>query len=117
MYKIMYNNMVVDLLKEVQYVRYMKNSKRWIGTDSQSANGVMGSDGNTVYHIQGRNCPCSEELKTVEVVQIEQAEYEALATQFAIQRKENEDLRNELKDVRAQLHEQNLLLQQILAKL
>ena len=117
MYKIMYNNMVVDLLKEVQYVRYMKNSKRWVGTDSQSANGIIGSDGNTVYHILGRKCSCQEDLKKVEIFQIEQEEYEALATQFAIQRKENENLRNELKDVREQLNQQNLLLQQILAKL
>ena len=44
MYKLIYNNMVVDLLKEARYVRYMKNSKRWIGTDSQSAHGIMGSN-------------------------------------------------------------------------
>lgn len=117
MYKVMCNNMVVDLLKEIQYVRYMKNSKRWIGTDSQSANGIIGSDGNTVYHLQGRKCICPEELKKVEVYEIGQEEYTALQVQFAIQRKENEDLRNELKDLKSQLNNQNLLLQQILAKL
>lgn len=117
MYKLMCNNMVVDLLKEIQYVRYMKNSKRWIGTDSQSANGVMGSDGNTVYHLQGRKCVCPEELKMVEIFPIELEEYEVLANQFAIQRKENEELRNELKDLRNQLNTQNELLQKILARL
>lgn len=117
MYKLMYNNMVIDLLKNISYVRYLKNSKRWIGTDSQSANGVLGSDGNTIYHLQGRKCPCPEELKAVEVQQIGPEEYEALATQFAIQRKENEDLRNELRDLKSQLNDQNALLQQILAKL
>lgn len=117
MYKLMYNNMVVDLLKKLQYVRYMKNSKRWIGTDSQSANGIMGSDNNTIYHLQGRLCPCSEDLKTVEVQEIGPEEFEALSIQFSIQRKENEELRNELKDVREQLSVQNSLLQQILAKL
>lgn len=117
MYKLMYNNMVVDLLKKLQYVRYMKNSKRWIGTDSQSAHGVMGSDNNTVYHLQGRKCPCAQELKTVEIYEIGPEEYEALSIQFSIQHQENESLRNELKDLRKQINEQNNLLQQILAKL
>lgn len=117
MYKIMYNNMVVDLAKKLHYVRYLKNSKRWIGTDSQSAHGIMGSDGNTVYHLQGRKCTCPEELKIVEVYEISDEEYAALEAQSAIQRKENEELRNEIKDLREQLNEQNSLLQQILAKL
>lgn len=117
MYKIMYNNMVIDLAKKLHYVRYLKNSKRWIGTDSQSAHGIMGSDGNTVYHLQGRKCICPEELKIVEVYEISDEEYVALEAQSAIQRKENEELRNEIKDLREQLNEQNSLLQQILAKL
>lgn len=117
MYKIMSNNMVVDLTKKLHYVRYLKNSKRWIGTDSQSAHGIMGSDGNTVYHLQGRKCPYTQELKTVEIYEIGPEEYEALSIQFSIQRQENESLRNELKDLRKQINEQNNLLQQILAKL
>lgn len=117
MYKIMSNNMVVDLTKNLHYVRYLKNSKRWIGTDSQSAHGIMGSDGNTVYHLQGRKCPCPQELKTVEIHEIGPEEYEALSVQFSIQRQENESLRNELKDLRKQMNEQNNLLRQILAKL
>jgi hypothetical protein len=33
-YKIMYNNMVIDLLNEVCWVRYLPNSKRLVVTDS-----------------------------------------------------------------------------------
>ena len=113
MYKLMCNNMVVDLLKEIQYVRYMKNSKRWIGTDSQSANGILGSNGDTIYRIRGRKCACSEELKEVELYEIGPEEFETLSVQFSIQRKENEELRKELQDVRTQLNEQNSLLKQI----
>ena len=109
--------MIVDLLQEVHYVRYLSKAKRWINTDSQSANGIMGSDGNTVYHLQGRKCVCPEELKMVEIFPIELEEYEALANQFAIQHKENEELRNELKNLRNQLNIQNELLQKILQKL
>lgn len=117
MYKIMYNNMVIDLLQKAEYVRYLKNSKRWMGTDSQSANGIMGSDNNTVYQIRGRDCSYPGTLKLVEVREIGAEEYESLAIQFSIQHKENEELRNEIKDLREQLNEQNSLLQQILAKL
>lgn len=117
MYKILYNNMIVDLLKEIQYVRYMKNAKRWVGTDSQTANGIMGSNGDTIYRIQGRRCACPDELKEVEIYKIGQEEYDSLSIQFSIQQKENDELRHELSDVREQLNEQSFLLQQILAKL
>lgn len=117
MYKLMYNNMVIDLLKEIQYVRYMKNSKRWINTDGQSANGVMSSDHSTIYHILGRTCPLASELKTVEIVKIDATEYSSLETQFAIQRQENDNIRNEIASLKEQLETQNNLLEAILAKL
>lgn len=81
-YKIMYNNMVIDLLTEISWVRYLPNSKRLVVTDSQSANGIMGSDHNTVYHLFGKPYNFVADLKTVEVVRIEKAEFEALQTQF-----------------------------------
>ena len=109
--------MIVDLLKNAQYVRYMKNAKRWIGTDLQSAHGIMGSDNNTIYKLRGHTCTFPGELKEVDVREISVEEYESLSIQFAIQQQENQSLRNELKDLREQLNEQNSLLQQILAKL
>lgn len=116
-YKLISGGMIVDLLQGAHYVRYLSKAKRWINTDSQSANGIMGSDNNTVYKIQGRFCSCPESLKTVEIYQIGPEEYESLSIQFAIQKQENEDLRNEIKKLHDQLNDQNLLLQQILAKL
>ena len=117
MYKVLHNNMVIDLLKSVQYVRYMKNSKRWMGTESLSAHGIMGSDNNTIYKLRGRNCSYPGELKEVDIFPISEEEYDSLAIQYAVQREENESLRNEIKDLREQLNEQSALLQQILAKL
>lgn len=81
-YKIMHNNMVIDLLTEISWVRYLPNSKRLVVTDSQSANGIMGSDHNTVYHLFGKPYNFVADLKTVEVVRIEKVEFEALQTQF-----------------------------------
>lgn len=116
-YKIMYNNMVIDLLNEVRWVRYLPNSKRLIATDSQAANGVMGSDHNTVYHIFGKPYTFVNEVKTVEVVKIDAKEYDVLKSQFMLQKQENDAMRNEIGALKAQLNSQEALLQAILAKL
>ena len=117
MYKLMNNNMVVDLLTTIKYVRYMKNSQRWLVTDSQSAHGVLGSDGNTIYQLNGRKSGSPDNLINVIVVEIDEQEFEALSKQFSMVRKENQDLRNELGEVKAQLQTQQDLLLEILAKL
>lgn len=117
MYKLINNNMIVDLLEESHYVRYLKNSKRWVLTDKWSAHGVMGSDGNTIYLLRGKKCAYPKELKTVEVYEINKEEFDSLSIQFSIQHQENENLRNEIQDLRSQLEKQNSLLQQILSKL
>jgi len=43
-YKLMNNDIVIDILRKVCYVRYLSKSKRWVITDPQSAHGVRGSD-------------------------------------------------------------------------
>lgn len=118
MFKLIHNNMVVDLLEEkVCYVRYLPRSKRLIVTDSQSANGVRGSDNDTVYHLQGTVSTFPEEKVSVQVIEITPEEYEVLANQFAIQAKENNDLRNRLNHVEEQLSTTNDLLKMVLQKL
>lgn len=116
-YKLMSNNMVIDLLKEAQWVRYLPMSKRFIGTDSQAANAIMGSDHNTIYHVFGKPYNFVSDLKTVEVVKIDAVEYSRLETQFAIQRQENDNMRSEIASLKKQLDSQNNLLEAILAKL
>lgn len=116
-YKLMSNNMVIDLLMEAQWVRYLPMSKRFIGTDSQAANAIMGSDHNTIYHLLGKPYNFITDLKTVEVIKIEKAEYEVLRTQFMMQQQENETMKNEINSLRKQIQSQNELLQAILQKL
>lgn len=116
-YKLMNNDILVDLLREVRYVRYLPKSKRWINTDAMSANGIMNMDGSKIYHISGRAIAYPSEITSVRIVKIDEKEYNMLATQYAVQRKENEELREEIDSLRAQLNEQSSLLQQILAKL
>lgn len=116
-YKLMNGNMVADLLREVRYVRYLPRSKRWVNTDSLSANGIIGSNGNVIYHLNGRTIAYPESILSVDLVNIDEVEYNYLAANASIQREENEILRKEVNDLRQQLDQQNILLQQILAKL
>lgn len=116
-YKIMHGNMLIDLLHGVRWVRYLPRQKRMVATDSQSANGIMGSDNNTIYHLSGRPNTFDKELKTVEVIQITEAEYSRLSTEFAMAKQENENLHAEVAALKEQLANQSLLLEQILSKL
>ena len=116
-YKLMNNDIVADVLRKVNFVRYLPRAQRWVGTDPQSAHGVIGSDGNTIYRLEGKSQTYPEALTSVKVVEISEEEYIALAQQSARQRKENEELRSEIATLKSQMQEQNQLLLQILSKL
>lgn len=116
-YKLMNGEIVVDLLRDAQYVRYLPRAKRWVNTDALSANGILGGDGDTVYHLYGRACACPENLIKVRPIQIEEAEFLALKSQMAASQAENKALRQEIDALKEQLDAQSSLLQQILAKL
>lgn len=116
-YKLMNGEIVVDLLRDVQYVRYLPRAKRWVNTDALSANGILSGNGDMVYHLQGRACACPENLIQVQPIQIEEPEFLALKSQMSASQAENKILRQEIDALRMQLDEQNSLLQQILAKL
>lgn len=116
-YKVTHNNMVVDLLTDVQYVRFLPRQKRLVKTDSQSANAVMGSDHNTVYHLCGKPYTFDDDRKSVQLVRISEEEYDRLSSEFAIARQENAQLRDEMASLKSQLGEQNDLLAKILEKL
>ena len=116
-YKLMNGEIVVDILRKAQYVRYLPRSKRWVNTDPQSANGILGGDGDTIYHLFGRTCTCPDTLMKVKVAEIDEVEYQALLSRMSASRAENLALKKEIDSLKAQLNEQNALLQQILAKL
>lgn len=116
-YKIMNNDIVVDLLQEIRYIRYLPKSKRWVNTDAISANAIMALDGETIYRLVGRNLVYEKELVPVTVVPISAEEFEALSAQLSIHQKENNELRKEIDNLKSQLEDQKFLLQQILSKL
>ena len=116
-YKLMHGNLTVDILQKLCYVRYLPQSVRWVITDPQSAHGIRGSDQETIYLIEGRNCSCGQDHTVVRVEEISVDEYNRLSNEIALRVKEKEDLTNRITQLENQLTEQNSLLQQILAKL
>ena len=79
MYKVLWNNMIVDLLREACYIRYLPRQARAIVVDKGNANGIMGSDKNTMYHLAGTQNTFTEGIKTVEVVPVSAEEFEVLS--------------------------------------
>ena len=116
-YKLMSNDIVVDVLRKIQYVRYLSKSKRWIATDAQSAHGVIGSNQNTIYHLQGSSCPCETDLEHVVIKEITEEEYNRFAEEIALRAKEKEELVNRIDLLEETLIKQTSLLEALLAKL
>lgn len=78
MYKILYNNITIDVLKKIVYCRYLQ-SGRTLRTDKVSANCIVSSDGSQVYHIVGTPS-LPEGYKSVEIVPIDKKEYDYLCS-------------------------------------
>ena len=116
-YKLISNNMIIDLLTETNYIYYLSITKRFINTDSQTANAILGSDHNTIYHLVNKPYNFDTELNSVELIKISEEEYEKLQNQFAIQQQENINMKNEIISLKEQINSQNSLLQSILEKL
>ena len=76
MYKVLYNNITIDVLKKPIYCRYLP-SGRTLRTDKVSANCIVSSDGSGFYHLVGTPA-IPEEYKSVEIVEIDQDEYDYL---------------------------------------
>ena len=99
-YKLLNGDIVIDILNKATYVRYLPKAQKWIQSGSGVAHGIMGSDQNTIYLLEERNCAYETNLPHVRVVEIE-----------------DEELYSKIAALETTLTEQNALLQQILAKL
>lgn len=78
MFKVIYNDLVIDLVETVKWVRCLKKSKRIVNTDKSSAHGFYGSDNKTVYILEGKYCPPDKDFKIVRLQPITQEEYREL---------------------------------------
>lgn len=118
MVKIIYNGLIIDLCKNERYLSYVSSAKRYIEVKPYAANAILGSDNNTVYHLYGTPANFPETLKTVNVYEINEDEYNSIRqnnlTKVSVEETTLKEEVNNLKDVVSQ---QNLLIQQLLEKL
>lgn len=117
MYKLMDGNVVVDLLQTICYIRYLPSQSRLVVTDRQSANGVMSSDKDTFFHLEGTPNTFEEGVETVRVVEIDNEEYNALNSEFVFRSKKQASLENEVSELKTMVEKQNVILEKLMEKL
>lgn len=74
----MYNNIVIDVLKEIKYAKILKKSGHTVVTNKTVANCIMASNNKDRYHLKGVPYPEGHNLKTVTVIKITEDEYNSL---------------------------------------
>ena len=117
MIKILHNIMIIDISKKERYVKYSPKTQRFISCSKDFANGIIGSDNNTIYHLFGKVKNFPIDLKTVTVQSISEEEYERLSTEIILRTTKEADLKKEVEDLKQMIHQQNDLIQQLLSKL
>lgn len=95
MYKILHNNQIIDVMEDVRYVKCLPKSQKLIAVDKAQANGIVSSDGDTIYHIFGTKNTFNTEKLSVQIMEITEEEYEELTTQI----KKQEDLNNRIDEL------------------
>lgn len=78
MYKVIYNGIVIDVLKTVRYGKYVPATKRVVATDPSSANCVVASNLKDRYLLKGVPIPDGCDYKVVSLVPISNEEYYSL---------------------------------------
>ena len=106
MYKILYNNQIIDVIKEIQYIKYLPMTKRMINVDKLQANGIISSNGSAVYHIHGTKNNFPDEKKTIQIVPIEEEEYLKLTTQV----QENQNLEDRVRELETLVQNLQILI-------
>ena len=79
MYKIIYQNMIIDVMSKIKYCKYVRIANRTLLCDKTSANCIVSSDGSQVYHIKG-TLEVPSNYKSVEIVEIDKEEYDYLCS-------------------------------------
>lgn len=79
MYKIVYDNIVIDVVETIKYAKYLSKSKHTVVTNnSTTANCIIGSNNRDRYHIKGVPYPQGCDFKTVSIIEIDEKEYNEL---------------------------------------
>ena len=79
-YKVMKNDKVIDVLDQLTYLKWQPRNKIMLLSDFRSAQAILSSDGNTIWHEIGlRDLPAEAgEYDDVELIPIDKYEYDQL---------------------------------------
>jgi hypothetical protein len=77
-YKVLKNNKVIDVLDHLTYLKWQPKNKIMLLSDLDGAQAILGSDGNTVWHVEGLYDLLVDGYDTVKLVEIDEYEYKQL---------------------------------------
>ena len=77
-YKVIKNNKVIDVLDHLTYLKWQKKNKIMLLSGEGEAQAILGSDGNTIWHVEGFYDLPVEGFETVRLVEIDECEYKQL---------------------------------------
>ena len=77
-YKVLKNNKVIDVLDHLTYLKWQKKNKIMLLSDLDEAQAILGSDGNTIWHVEGLYDLPVDGYDTVKICEIEEFEYKQL---------------------------------------
>jgi uncharacterized circularly permuted ATP-grasp superfamily protein len=95
MFKIIEKGQIIDVIKNLKFVKCLPRTKKIVCVDERQANGIMASNGNDVYHIYGTRHTFDKEVRTVFYEKIEAEEFERLTNQV----KQNEKLEARVREL------------------
>lgn len=84
MHKIIYKDVIIDIIQEPIYCRYFPSKGSKVRTDPTSANCIISSSGTETYHLLGRSPVMPEMFKSVKMVEIDQIEYDQLKSMIEV---------------------------------
>ena len=77
-YKVLKDNKVIDVLDHLTYLKWQPKNKIMLLSDLDEAQAILGSDNNTIWHVEGFYDLPIDGYDTVNLVRIEQFEYKQL---------------------------------------
>lgn len=77
-WKVIYNKRTIDILSQLQYVKYQLKHRVLLFCDISEAQGILSSDGKTAYHTQDLLSFPVDDYITVTLEEISETEYKRL---------------------------------------
>lgn len=77
-YKVIKDNQVIDVLDHLVFVKWQEKHQLMVLTDENEAQGILSSDGNTVWHESSLYKIPVDGYETVDIEKINKYEYDSL---------------------------------------